>query len=234
MSVVGLSRRGVAATFANIAGARRDHHAYARRMADSWGDDGPPADAYGRHSRDLAALTAEYAAYLQDLPTRLTSEYICQLQEATVDQVDWLLNGSPTELHDVFALDPGDDACATLLVGRGQFEGGATAEIGFGVATRASIPPCFCDACDEDSASLISQTEEYVRIVTAGCVSSDARIEHPWQRVCPTAHGWRSGTSGRAAAGLVQVPKCVESHSTGNGRRGDLAPKPCEGRPHVG
>ena len=81
-----------------------------------------PSDAYGRHSRDLAAVTAEYAAYLGDLPARLTSEYVCQLREATVDQVEWLLNGSPAELHHVFALDPGVDACATLLVGRGQFD----------------------------------------------------------------------------------------------------------------
>jgi hypothetical protein len=181
-------------------------------MADSWGDDGPPDDAYGRHSRDLAAVTAEYAAYLEDLAARLTSEYVCQLREATVDQVEWLLNGSPAELHHVFALDPGVDACATLLVGRGQFEGGTTAEIGFGVATRASIPPCFCDACDEDSASLISQTEEYVRIVTAGCrefrrpyrAAPATRLsEGPWMEI---GYEWAGGRGSGASAQVRGEP----------------------------
>ena len=61
-------------------GAWTDHHAYDLRMADSWGDDGPPDDAYGRLSRDLAAVTADYAAYLEHLPTRLAAEYVCEVR----------------------------------------------------------------------------------------------------------------------------------------------------------
>ena len=37
-------------------------------------------------------------------------------------------------------------------------------------AVTALLPVCFCDACDEDSESLVEQAEEYVRVVTAGFV----------------------------------------------------------------
>lgn len=181
-------------------------------MADTWGDDGPPDDAYERHSRDLAAVTAEYAAYLDDLPTRLTTEFACAVRAATVEEVDWLLNGSPLELDHAFVVHPGVDGCATLLIGRGRFEGGTTAQIGFGVATRASLPSCFCDACDEDSESLISETEQYVRIVTSGCrefrrpngpvQGADPR-DGPWME---SGYVWAGGRSSGASAGVRGEP----------------------------
>lgn len=157
-------------------------------------------------------VTADYAAYLKSLPTRLATEYVCEVRAATVEEVDWLLDGSPLELDDASAVDPGVDDCATLLIGRGRFEGGTTAAVGFGVTTRASLPPCFCDACDEDGQSLISETEQYVHIVTSGC--REFRRPHvpargadlhdgPWME---SGYAWAGGSSSGASADVRGEP----------------------------
>src|SRR5215204_6225424 len=53
-------------------------------MGDTWGADGPPSEAYRRVTRDLAAVTTGFAAYLDKLPTRLVSvameKYACSLR----------------------------------------------------------------------------------------------------------------------------------------------------------
>ena len=75
-------------------------------VGDRWGDDGPPADAYERHSRDLAAVTAGFASYLDELPTRLTIEYDCELREATARDVEWLRDGPSVEFEEALAVRP--------------------------------------------------------------------------------------------------------------------------------
>ena len=50
-------------------------------MADSWGPDGTPEEAYSRLTRDLAAVSAGFADYLEELPGRLASAYDCVARE---------------------------------------------------------------------------------------------------------------------------------------------------------
>ena len=181
-------------------------------MGDTWGDDGPPQDAYERHSRDLAAVTAGFAAYLDELPTRLIAEYECELRQATAREVDWLRDGTSIEFDHAVALHPRSEDCATLLVGRCRFEGGTTVKIGFGLATTAPIPTCFCDACDEDSESLIAQTEEYVQVAAGGCREFRRPyqpppgvdlLDGPWMEI---GYEWAGGRSASANADVRGEP----------------------------
>ncbi len=87
-----------------------------------------------------------------------------------------------------------------------------SAEIGFGVTTRASIPPCFCDACDEDSTSMIAQAEQYVQIVAGGF----REFRRPYQPRHPTnlfdgpwmeiGYEWTGGAESGASADVRGEP----------------------------
>lgn len=145
-------------------------------MADRWGPDGPPDEAYSRVTRDLAAVTAAFASWLDELPERLVSSYHCRPRPTTAAEQQRLANAWTAT---TFAVEPADADCATLLVARGTFEGGTSALIGLGVATQELVPSCFCDACDEDSDSMIEQAGRLVRVATGGC--------HEFRR--PARHG---------------------------------------------
>lgn len=138
-------------------------------MPDTWGDEGPPPEAYSRVTRDLAAVTAGFARYLDELPGELTARYVCRTRDLSEDERQ-RLRGRGADLDDGWAVEPSDPDSATLLVGRTSFEGGASAVLGFGVAALALVPDCFCDACDEDSESLVAETEGFVRAAVDGCV----------------------------------------------------------------
>ena len=143
-------------------------------MPDRWGEEGPPPEAYSRVTRDLAALTAGFARYLDELPGELTARYLCRVRSLSEDE-RLRLRGSGSGVDDGWvddgwAVEPSDADSATLLVGRTTFEGGASALLGFGVAAHGLVPDCFCDACDEDSESLVARAEELVRAAVHGCV----------------------------------------------------------------
>ncbi|WP_028645295.1 DUF6226 family protein [Nocardioides sp. URHA0020] len=145
-------------------------------MAARWGPDGPPEEAYSRVTRDLAQVTAGFAAYLDELPGRLTAEFACRSRPLTDAERDrlTLVAGGPGEAG--YAVEPADPGCATLLVARSVHDGGTALTIGFGRAAVASMPSCFCDACDEESVGLIEQAQDYVDVVTGG--SREFRRRH--------------------------------------------------------
>jgi hypothetical protein len=174
-------------------------------VGGTWGADGPPSEAYGRVTRDLAAVTAAFAAYLDELPTRLVREYDCELRDPTAEEIDRLPHSSSTEFDETHAVQPRRSDCAVLVLARSRDEGGAMVRIGFGVASSALIPGCFCDACDEDSESLIEQTDEFVHVAVEGCreyrrpyTPKPGMELHtgPWMQV---GYEWRGG--GSASAG---------------------------------
>ena len=138
------------------------------RMPDRWGPESPPEEAYSRHTRDLAAVTAEFAVWLEELPRRLTREFECTRRDLTADERARLLPPVPDSYERGYAVEPSDPASATLLVVRHSFEGGTGVAIGFGRAVVEDLPHCFCDACDEDSAGLIEQTQRIVDAATLG------------------------------------------------------------------
>jgi hypothetical protein len=76
--------------------------------------------------------------------------------------------------------------------------------IGFGVASSALIPGCFYDACDEDSESLIEQTDEFVHVAVEGC-REYRRPVHAQAR-----HGvaQRSVDAGRVRVARRRLRKC--------------------------
>ena len=137
-------------------------------MADRWGPEGPPPEAYSRVTRDLAAVTAGFSAWLDTLPGRLTTTYDCVVREPTAAELERL--GEPKQpLDEVYVVQPADDRAAPLLVARTTHDGGAGVLLRTGVAIDEGIPGCLCDACDEDSDSLIEQTEEIVAVAVGGC-----------------------------------------------------------------
>jgi hypothetical protein len=128
-------------------------------------------------TRDLAALTLGFARYLDELPAELTTRYVCRTRSLSDDERQRLRGRGP-DLDNGWAVEPPDPDSATLLIGRTSFEGGSSAVLGFGVVARALVPACFCDACDEDSESLIAHAQEFVRAATRGSVE----FRRPYRR----------------------------------------------------
>jgi hypothetical protein len=73
-------------------------------------------------------------------------------------------------------------------VARSTSDGGATVTPGFGRAIPAALPSYYCDACDEDSDSLVGRAQEYVDVVTGG-LSEFRRPYVPDPGVAPLADG---------------------------------------------
>ncbi len=180
-------------------------------MASTWGRAGPPDEAYSRVSRDLAAVTAGFAAYLDDLPRRLTETFDCAVREPTAQERARL--GAAGRFEQAYVVQPAGAGCSPLVVGRSTFEGGAGAVLAGGVAIAEIVPTCFCDACDEDSETLIDQTEEVLAAVTGGCREFRARYrQSPWQRLADgpwMEHGYArpdGNASKHASAGVTGEP----------------------------
>ncbi len=137
-------------------------------MADSWGADGPPDEAYSRVSRDLHALTADFATYLDALPSQLTAAYDCAIRVPEPHELGKVQTDG-VSLDEVYVVQPADPRACALVVARLSSEGGASVLLRTGFAIAEDIPSCFCDACDEDSESLIKQTRDVVELAVDGC-----------------------------------------------------------------
>jgi hypothetical protein len=178
-------------------------------VGDRWGPEGPPTEAYSRVTRDLAQVTAGFAAYLDELPSRLVADYDCRVRPLTDEEAARVARRDEAPWDDAYAVVPADAASATLLVARSTYDGGATLTIGFGRATTAGLPGCFCDACDEDSDGLIEQTREYLDAATGG-VTEFRRPHVPRHPGAPLADGpWLEqgfrGPAGSSASASAEV-----------------------------
>ena len=136
-------------------------------MGNQWGSGLPPEDAYERHSRDLAVVTAGFAAWLDGLPGRLTATYDCTVRGATADEVMLLAQGGHGTYDESYAVQPAAPAASPFLVGRSSFEG-ASADVAFGRFQAQSVPHCFCDACDETSEDLVDAVEQALAVTVGG------------------------------------------------------------------
>jgi hypothetical protein len=142
-------------------------------MGDRWGDSGPPDEAYSRVTRDLAAVSAGFSSYLDELPDALQHRHLCRVRGLTEEDLEHLRGVHPHVHADhasAYAVEPEGPDRATLLVQRSTFEGGAGALLAFGLVSFVDVPDCYCDACDEDSESMVEQAGEFVRLATGGCV----------------------------------------------------------------
>jgi hypothetical protein len=174
---------------------------YAPRMGDTWGVEGPPDEAYSRVTRDLAEVTGEFGRYLDVLPSRLTSLLVCKVRDWTVAEAERMAEGSLL-FSEAYAVEPGDSAGATLLVGRG-FGDGHWAKLAFGFGSEVGLPTCGCDACDEDSDDLIEEAEVFIRAATGGCREFRRRspvrrwVTQGWETAGSSASASSRGASGR-------------------------------------
>jgi hypothetical protein len=146
-------------------------------MADSWGADGPPDEAYSRVSRDLRTLTADFATYLDALPGQLTAAYRCAIR-APEPHEQAQVHGNGVKPDEVYAVQPDEPRASGLVVARLRYDGGASVRLRAGLAIAEDIPICFCDACDEDSESLIAQTRDIVELTVNGFVE----FRRPYRR----------------------------------------------------
>ena len=136
-------------------------------MWDTWGDEGPPEEAYSRVSRDLAAVTAGFGKFLDALAESLVARFACRVRPVTAEEAAQL--GSDRSFDAVYAVEPDNAGAAALLIGRATEDGAQTVTFAFGLAQSASLPDCFCDACDEDSESLIEQSQQFMAAALHGC-----------------------------------------------------------------
>ena len=164
-------------------------------MGDRWGSEGPPNEAYSRVTRDLRAVTAEFAAYLDGLPQRLSGDFDCRVRPMTGEELAQLrpdLDHHPDRPEidelDAYAVVPSDPACATLLVRRYSFDGASSVHLAAGIGAETQAPYCLCDACDEDSGEMVRETERFVSMVTSGF----REFLRPAERrgSVPAAKGW--------------------------------------------
>lgn len=174
-------------------------------MADSWGRAGPPKEAYSRVSRHLAEVTAGFGAYLDGLPPSLLARFDCRVREVTSAEAERL--GIDGSVEAAYAVEPSSPESSTLLVGRATEDGAVTATLAFGLAQTTLLPDCLCDACDEDSESLVEQAEEFVAAAVQGCREfrgpyrprpGTALLGPTWlEEGCETATGAWSRASGQ-------------------------------------
>ena len=191
-------------------------------MGDRWGENGPPDEAYSRVTRDLAVVTARFSAYLDELPARLEDTYRCRVRVPHEREVQRLRDVHPGVYADystAYAVEPEGRDRATLLVHRSTFEGGASALLALGRVTTADVPDCFCDACDEDSESMIEGAESFVGVLTGGCV--EFRRPHKIGRLPPWAapvegtwmeEGYRTASSASAHSNAELRGEPFEKH----------------------
>ena len=118
-----------------------------------WENGGPPDAAYSRVTRDLAAVCADFVAWLDRLPGDLTSAYACTVS----------VDGPLT------TITPADPSASPLRLERRDHEdGGTTVVVGFGRQCSEWVTDCLCDACDGDSAEFIEAAEDLLAFVTGG------------------------------------------------------------------
>lgn len=155
-------------------------------------------------SRDLARVTAKFAGYLDELPATLTSAYDCVVKEPSTEQRERIQRAG-LAADESYVLAPNSAECASLIVGRGSYEGCTTVFLGLGRAVDEVVPSCFCDACGEDSASLIEQTDGLVQMAVRGLEEfrrpfhaepGEVLYEGPWMQ-----HGFTSGDHQSSRAG---------------------------------
>ena len=164
-------------------------------MGDRWGREGPPDEAYSRVTRDLRAVTAEFAAYLDGLPQRLRDDFDCRLRPVSGGELERLhphRGHDPArpevEEQDTYAVQPAGAGCATLLVRRYRFDHASSVQLAAGLGAATQAPYCLCDACDEDSEEMVHETEQFISMVTSGF--------HEFLRLAerrgsvPAAKGW--------------------------------------------
>lgn len=118
-----------------------------------WENGGPPAEAYSRITRDLAAVCADFCAWLDQLPASLAARFQCSIE---VDEA-------------LTTVAPADPAASSLRIERREHDdGGTIVVLGFGQACSEWVTDCLCDACDGDSAEFIEAAQDLVAVVTGG------------------------------------------------------------------
>lgn len=187
-------------------------------MGDTWAGQLPPADAYSRVSRNLSEVTAEFREFIEAVPARLEAEFECVVRPATVSERDRLTEARRGPLTaTALAIEPSSSDCATLLLSTDLFEGGTMLVLAFGHAVSTLLPICFCDACDEDSESLIEQTNRYVDVATLGCREfrqphvprhGDLLHDGPWLE-----HGFETSDGGGERSASADIRGETFSHT---------------------
>jgi len=137
-------------------------------VGDRWGADGPPESAYSVVTRDLGAVTAGFADYLDVLPGILTTTFVCEVRELDPEQARRLEEASRTPPAPACAVVPARADASPLLVGHLVHDGSVNAVVGFGSVVAELVEVCFCDACDTDSADMVEKTQDWVAVVTGG------------------------------------------------------------------
>jgi hypothetical protein len=170
------------------------------RMGNRWGDGPPPEDAYERHSRDLAVVTAAFARHLDVLPQRLASTYDCVVRAVSADELTLLAQGGHGRYDESYAVQPAAGGASPFLVGRGSFRGGASADVAFGRFQSEPVPTCFCDACDETGEDLVAALE-HALTVTVGGFEEYGRTRDDHYEVGYEAEGVGSRSSSSRVAG---------------------------------
>lgn len=191
-------------------------------MSETWGDEGPPEEAYSRVSRDLVAVTADFGAFLNALADSLVDRFACRVRPVTPDEAAQL--GGERIFDTVVAVEPDNDGAAALLIGRATEDGAHTATFAFGVTQSASLPDCWCDACDEDSESLIEQSQRFMEAALRGC-REFRRPYRPRLRDVLDGGPWMEEGCRTASGGWAHTNRQV------SGRPFDVAWKPWVMRP---
>jgi hypothetical protein len=131
---------------------------------DRWGLEGPPEEAYGRVTRDLATLYAPLHDTVREMVDELVAHYDVEHRAAS-DAERARVEGCVSDLRETTVLAPRSPDQSPLIVGQCDLPG---VHVAYGRWASGHLPPCGCDACDEALEDLVDEFSEVRRVVTGG------------------------------------------------------------------
>lgn len=131
---------------------------------DRWGPEGPPEEAYGRVTRDLATLYAPLHDTVRAMVDELVAHYDVEHRAAS-DAEQTRVEGCVSDLRETTVLVPRSRDQSPLIVGRCDLPG---VHVAYGRWASGHLPACGCDACGETLEDLVDEFSEVRRVVTGG------------------------------------------------------------------
>ena len=156
----------------------------------TWGSEGPPDEAYGRVTRDLATLYAPLLDTAREMLDDLAASYNVDRRAATPDELA-RVEGCISDAVETTVVSPRLPDQSPLIVGLCDLPG---VHLAFGRWASEHLPACGCDACGETLEDLVDQLTEARRLVTGGFDEWARREDGDWWVGHQTVDGYSQGT----------------------------------------
>lgn len=159
----------------------------------SWDAEGPPDEAYGRVTRDLATLYAPLLEGARSTIDELATTYDVERRAPSTEEAA-RVEGCVSDAVETTVLAPRTPDQSALIVGICDLPG---VHLAFGRWASEHLPECGCDACDERLEDLLDQLSATCRLVIGGFDEWVRHEDGDWWLGHQTADGYGQGTVDR-------------------------------------